>query len=277
VSPNKIVIQKAPDNHVINFPDAVGVLHVNVLQAMDLPAADWSTGQCDPYVKLRLNSKRSLLKKGGQEEKHTKMVEANRFPVWSEHFEFRCFNEASDSLEITVWDYDTLTAHDFLGKATLKLSKVIQSVEKNGRKHVTEWLKIGGDSKLEVEYWYDRIVEEEPTLVNVDVEDYEYRLGTEVGEDQKTVAPKVLTAEEIQQLELVGAAGITQVSFSPSLSPSLPLFLSPSLPLSLSPSLPLSLSPSLPLSLSPSLSLSLSPPARPLSLSLSLLRPQPVP
>ncbi len=44
MSPNKIVIQKAPDNHVVNWPDAVGVLHINVLQAMDLPAADWSTG-----------------------------------------------------------------------------------------------------------------------------------------------------------------------------------------------------------------------------------------
>jgi len=130
-----------------------------------------------------------------------------------------------DTLEISVWDYDTLTAHDFLGKATLKLSKVIQSVENNGRKHVTEWLKIGGDAKLEVEYWYDRIVEEEPTLVNVDIEDYEYRLGTEVGEDQKTVVSKVLTAAEIQQLELVGAAGLTQVT----LFPSLPLYVARSL------------------------------------------------
>jgi len=49
VSPNKILIQKAPDNHVINFPHAVGVVHVNVMQCIDLPAADWSTGQCDPY------------------------------------------------------------------------------------------------------------------------------------------------------------------------------------------------------------------------------------
>jgi len=55
--------------------------------------------------------------------------------------------------------------------------------------HVTEWLKIGGEAKLEVEYWYERIVEEEPNMANVEIEDYEYRLGTDVGEDAKTVSP----------------------------------------------------------------------------------------
>jgi hypothetical protein len=41
----------------------------------------------------------------------------------------------------------------------------------------------------QVEYWYERIVEEEPLLADVDgVQDYEYRLGTEVGEDHAKVS-----------------------------------------------------------------------------------------
>ena len=41
----------------------------------------------------------------------------------------------------------------------------------------------------QIEYWYERIVEEEPLLANVEgVQDYEYRLGTEVGEDRGKVA-----------------------------------------------------------------------------------------
>jgi len=59
-----------------------------------------------------------------KQEAHTKMIEANRFPVYTEHFEFRTFNEASDYVELSVYDYDTLTAHDFLGKARLNLKKV---------------------------------------------------------------------------------------------------------------------------------------------------------
>ena len=87
VTPNKILIQKAPDNHEISFPHAVGIIHCNVLQAEKLPAADWSTGQCDPYVKLVLASKGHIR----TQEANTKMIEANRFPVYNEHFEFRVF------------------------------------------------------------------------------------------------------------------------------------------------------------------------------------------
>ena len=36
--------------------------------------------------------------------------------VYNERFELRTFEEATDVLQLAVWDYDTLTAHDFLGR-----------------------------------------------------------------------------------------------------------------------------------------------------------------
>ena len=41
----------------------------------DLPAADWSTGQCDPYVKMRLFSKGK-----GKSEANTKVSQFTCFP-----------------------------------------------------------------------------------------------------------------------------------------------------------------------------------------------------
>ena len=146
VTPNKILIQKAPDNHDISFPHAVGIMHCNVLQAENLPAADWGTGQCDPYVKIVLASKGNVK----AQEANTKMIEANRFPVYNEHFEFRVFREASDYLELSVWDYDTLTSHDFLGKAQLRLRDAINGVEQNGGKHVMTWLPLGPVARIQV-------------------------------------------------------------------------------------------------------------------------------
>jgi Ca2+-dependent lipid-binding protein len=113
-----------------------------------------STGQCDPYVRLQLKSRRPL------QTNHTRMVEANRNPVYNEHFELRIFNEGEDRLELSVWDYDTLTAHDLLGKVQVPVNMVISSVEKAPGSCLTEWLRVGKEGELQVEYRYERVYDE---------------------------------------------------------------------------------------------------------------------
>ena len=50
------------------------------LRCRNLPAADWTTGQCDPYVTLSLVSTKQPRKQARQ-VKQTKVIESNRFPV----------------------------------------------------------------------------------------------------------------------------------------------------------------------------------------------------
>ncbi len=60
-----------------------------------------------------------------------------------------------------------------------------------GTKRIKEWLQLGNNARLEIDYWYERLVDEEPfkqEVKDIKIDDYQYGIGTRVGEDQATIA-----------------------------------------------------------------------------------------
>lgn len=81
----------------------LGVLIVHVKSASDLIVCDFTTS--DPYVKLQL----------GIEERMTKVIYRNLNPCWNEKHYMEVFDIDTQILEISLFDHDVLTSHDFMG------------------------------------------------------------------------------------------------------------------------------------------------------------------
>lgn len=75
--------------------EAQGVLVVSVLRAKQLKNADF-LGLSDPYVKLKLKDS----------TQKTKVIMNNLNPEWNETFTMVVNDPETDSLEISVWDWD---------------------------------------------------------------------------------------------------------------------------------------------------------------------------
>ncbi|XP_055347063.1 synaptotagmin-C-like [Paramacrobiotus metropolitanus] len=95
-------------------------LTLQVLRARNLKAAD-KTGFSDPYCKI-------LVVPGRAEYKYrTRHIQQNLNPEWKETFTFQGIdpNEIHHKkIEITVWDWDRLSADDFLGEVIVDLTGI---------------------------------------------------------------------------------------------------------------------------------------------------------
>ena len=90
-------------------------ISVHLVSAKGLMAAD-RNGLSDPYVILRL----------GNSRRRSKVVPMNLNPVWEEEFGFTCLQSQFESsvISVDVWDKDTFSLDDHLGRTELPLSKV---------------------------------------------------------------------------------------------------------------------------------------------------------
>jgi hypothetical protein len=91
--------------------DNSGKLHVDVMDADDLPAAD-RNGFSDPYCKFLLNGKEVY-----KSDKQRKTLH----PAWNESFETAIRNRIASKFVLEVWDWDFGDKSDFLGKADINL------------------------------------------------------------------------------------------------------------------------------------------------------------
>lgn len=89
----------------------MGNLRVDVLDAIDLPAAD-SNGKSDPYAKFEFN---------GQDVFKTKTVKKTLNPTWNEYFEMPVPSRTAGKFNVKVYDYDFADKPDFLGGASINL------------------------------------------------------------------------------------------------------------------------------------------------------------
>ncbi|KAG2447143.1 hypothetical protein HYH02_007889 [Chlamydomonas schloesseri] len=88
-----------------------GQLRVVLQYAKGLKDQDWF-GRQDPYVRLRL---------GSQERRSRTHIDGGKNPVWEETFEFGIINE--NTLELILYDEDTLKKDDLIGTATVSLAR----------------------------------------------------------------------------------------------------------------------------------------------------------
>ncbi|CAA6662463.1 unnamed protein product [Spirodela intermedia] len=92
----------------------VGILHVKVQRASGLLKMDL-LGKSDPYVKLSLSGERLPSKKTT-----VKMCELN--PEWNERFKLVVRDPETQVLELHVFDWEKMKAHDKLGMQVVPLS-----------------------------------------------------------------------------------------------------------------------------------------------------------
>ncbi|XP_058094521.1 synaptotagmin-3 isoform X2 [Magnolia sinica] len=91
----------------------VGILHVNVLRALHLSKMD-IFGKSDPYVKLKLIGERLPVKK-------TTIKMKNLNPEWNEQFKLIVKDPENQALELQVYDWEKVGAHDKLGMQVIPL------------------------------------------------------------------------------------------------------------------------------------------------------------
>ncbi|CAM6089832.1 unnamed protein product [Calypogeia fissa] len=125
-------------------------LVVTVLQARQLLIKDIS-GSSDPYVVLKL----------GDSTEKTKVIKRNLNPEWNETFSLVVKDPATDSLEISIYDWDKVGARDKLGVQVISLKDlnpnirqtVTLSLLKNyNRDDPKNYNKNRGQITLELEY-----------------------------------------------------------------------------------------------------------------------------
>ncbi|KAI1338633.1 C2 domain-containing protein [Xylariaceae sp. FL0016] len=105
-----VEMQLDPSESINNM----GNLRVDVLDAVDLPAAD-SNGKSDPYCKFELN---------GQDVFKTKTQKKTLSPVWNEFFEIAVPSRTAAKFNCKVYDYDFADKPDFLGGADINLEQL---------------------------------------------------------------------------------------------------------------------------------------------------------
>ncbi|XP_043702761.1 synaptotagmin-3-like [Telopea speciosissima] len=101
------------DNSMLSMKKPVGILHVKVIRAVKLLKMDF-LGTSDPYVKLSLTGERLPAKK-------TAVKMKNLNPEWNEEFKLIVKDPESQVLELHVYDWDKVGAHDKLGMQLIPL------------------------------------------------------------------------------------------------------------------------------------------------------------
>lgn len=102
---------------VTGTPMRYGILHVNVLEAKNLMAADlnlMAENTSDPYCKISFGAVT-------RKESQTSVVYRTLAPRWNHKQRFDVIYPES-TIKVQVWDFDQMDAHDFLGEIELPVS-----------------------------------------------------------------------------------------------------------------------------------------------------------
>lgn len=101
------------------YDGQIGILHCEIVRAENLLAMDRSlfgAGKSDPYCKMEVP---------GQEDRKTPTISKNLNPVWNHEMRpLVVFSDGNGSVELTVWDHDTVGRDDLIGIAVLPFVSV---------------------------------------------------------------------------------------------------------------------------------------------------------
>ncbi|XP_075499125.1 synaptotagmin-3-like [Primulina tabacum] len=108
------------DASTVALKKPVGILHVKVIRAVKLLKMDL-LGLSDPYVKLSLSGEKLPAKK-------TTVIKKTLNPEWNEEFKLAVKDPQSQMLQINVYDWDKVGAHDRLGTQLYPLKLLTPNV-----------------------------------------------------------------------------------------------------------------------------------------------------
>ncbi|ESP01471.1 hypothetical protein LOTGIDRAFT_230729 [Lottia gigantea] len=112
ITPDLLAKESAKKTKVKKSKTGKGALHVMVKEARNLTALR-SNGTSDPFCKGYL-----LPDKHKSGKQKTPTIKKNCNPVWNYLFVFEDIDKeelSERSLELTIWDHDTISSNDFLG------------------------------------------------------------------------------------------------------------------------------------------------------------------
>jgi len=107
------VLRKVDGPKLINKKPQNYVFTIKIVEAEDLKACD-ANGSSDPYLVLCDEYQKRLAK--------TRIIKSNLNPRWDEAVDITV--SGALNLIATIWDYDLIGDHDFVGRTSLKLDPV---------------------------------------------------------------------------------------------------------------------------------------------------------
>ncbi|KAJ5072170.1 c2 domain-containing protein [Anaeramoeba ignava] len=105
--------------HTLPIKENTIAIKFKIKKGFGLPQSDLS-GLTDGYCKFRL----------GQEDNETRIDKGTLYPSWKNTFTSNLTLKELKKIRIQVWDWDKVTAHDFLGIAKVKVNELLKTVLK---------------------------------------------------------------------------------------------------------------------------------------------------
>ena len=100
------------------LPRPAGLLSVTLKEASDLLKKDKLSGKSDPYAVISIGETKVSFRK--------RYVPKTVNPTWDYSTAFIIEDPAGHELDIYVYDFDTVSADDFLGRTSVSLSHILQ-------------------------------------------------------------------------------------------------------------------------------------------------------
>jgi len=115
VLPNKLTVPFSPEvpMQVFKCPQLKGVLRITLVEARDLMKMDL-IGDSDPFCNLSV----------GCQHWQSSVVKRTLQPVWREDWDAVVEEAMDQTLDLDMWDKDHVGADEFMGRATIPLSKL---------------------------------------------------------------------------------------------------------------------------------------------------------
>mmetsp|Transcript_20575 Transcript_20575/g.49836 ORF Transcript_20575/g.49836 Transcript_20575/m.49836 type:complete len:748 (-) Transcript_20575:390-2633(-) len=114
-------------------------LHISILEARDLEAMDLS-GLSDPYVTIRVGAEKWTINDKKKDSRwkleQTKTINQNLDPTFNEQFSI-ALDDIEGWISLTVWDADTLSAHDPIGEVFIPIKDVFDA--SSSAEKLKEW------------------------------------------------------------------------------------------------------------------------------------------
>ena len=108
---------------------------LSAIEAKDLYASD-SNGYSDPYFKIP-HHQNGVVDIPGKKNR-TKTIKKNLSPVWNHSFDVEFNPQICKSLNIEIYDHDTLGKDDLIGSATIN----IEWMKNAGQDFFDQWIPL---------------------------------------------------------------------------------------------------------------------------------------